>query len=140
MIVSRCAEHGLDNRADGPSLLKWLLLPVSVLYSLLMLRLDMARNSLLTITTIISLVSMCLALGSCVAGIFGEEMTVWRSWHMSGACLTVSITRLLGMNLRNGNEDDINWFHGVVIALVLIMMAIFLVIYLVLVRAGMLAI
>jgi hypothetical protein len=52
------------------NLLKCLLL----LDSLLMLRLDMARNSLLTITTIIGLISMCLALGSCVAGIFGAEM------------------------------------------------------------------
>lgn len=36
-----------------------------------MLRLDMARNSLLTINTLISLVSMCFGLGACVAGIFG---------------------------------------------------------------------
>jgi hypothetical protein len=44
------------------------------------------------------------------------------------------------MNLRNGVEEDIAWFHGVVIALVLIMMSIFFVVYFVLVRAGMLAI
>ena len=58
----------------------------------------------------------------------------------SCAALTPAPPCCAGMNLKNGAEDEISYFHGVVIAVILLMLGLFFLIYLVLVRAGMLAI
>ncbi|CAM9196142.1 unnamed protein product [Heterosigma akashiwo] len=58
------------------------------------MKLDVARNKLLTASTIFALVSMCTGFGS----FFGS---------------------IMGMNLPNTHEDDYNWFKGVAAASVL---------------------
>lgn len=50
---------------------------LTTVQELLLLRLDTARNQLLTATTIFSLVSMCAAIGSFVGSIFGTYALVF---------------------------------------------------------------
>lgn len=63
--------------------------------SLIMVKLDIARNRLLTASTIFALIAMCLSLGAVVTGMFGT-------------------------NLNSGVQESPHWFNAVAITLVIV--------------------
>eukprot|EP00049_Salpingoeca_infusionum_P021970 m.4947 g.4947 ORF g.4947 m.4947 type:complete len:471 (+) comp4736_c0_seq1:62-1474(+) len=81
----------------------------------LTLRLDSARNTLLRVDTIMSLASLCVSVGALVGSVFG-------------------------MNLASGVETSPKWFVGVIIATILFMCLMFAIIFIILMRTGVLKI
>jgi len=67
-----------------------------------MVKLDMARNKLLTIGTVFALVNMCFAFGALVSGIFGMNL-------------------FNGVSEGSGSEDSFPFFVGTVSVIVLVM-------------------